>query len=261
MSETYNFVTTLVKETGREILKKYHHDIVISFKHGDPQDIVTNVDTEINTLISKKIQEKYPLHAIYSEESEIISSQKDTFTWTIDPIDGTHNFSRGFYHFATCVALLKNNMPILGAVYNPVTDELFSFEKGSGAYLNGERIYTSKKTELSKAFVLLRAGRKEGNAAWGATLYQTLLEHKAKVSNLGSSSLDICFVAAGRAEATIYGTLSTMDVACAIGILEEAGGTIVQLENIAEKISTLPQKILAVANNSMCKKILPLTTQ
>jgi len=259
MNEYYDFVIELTKKAGEMVKERYHQDISINFKGGDPRDIVTDVDLRVSEFITDEIKKKYPDHVVYSEEAQ--NTDTGEYVWTIDPIDGTHNFSRGFYHFSVCIGLLHNGEPFVGAVFNPITNELFSFEKGGGAYLNGEKINVSKRTELEGSFFLLRSGRKDGNSEWGSKMYKRFLDNKMKTSNLGSSALDICFVAAGRVEATVYGTLSTKDITCAIGILEEAGGELIQLEDDTEKISNKSQKTLAVANSNIKEKILPLILQ
>ena len=142
-------------------------------------------------------------------------------------------------------------MPNTGAVYNPVTNELFSFKKEGGAFLNGKQIYVSKITELKEASVFLHAGRKPELWDWGGASYTKLLASAKKTLNYGGSALDACFVASGRIEANIYGRLSTMDIASAIGILLEAGGRVVNDNGEPAVFSTEPQKVLM----TNCKEI------
>jgi myo-inositol-1(or 4)-monophosphatase len=167
----------------------------------------------------------------------------------IDPIDGTSNFSRGIPHFAVCIGLLENNVPVVGAVFNPVTQELFSFKKGSGAFLNGAPIQVSSITELAQSHVFLRAGRNPENWDWGGEAYKKLLAHANKTNSFAGSALDLCFIAAGRIEAVIYGNLNTMDVASAFGILKEAGGVAAGADGGEITFTTKPHKWFA-ANNS-----------
>lgn len=223
-------------------------------KGGDPKDIVTSVDMEVNDLIISEIKKTFPGHSIYSEEGGG-SIGTTEFEWTIDPIDGTANFSRGIPHFAVCLGLLRSGTPIAGIVYNPITNELFSFKKGSGAFLNDTPIHVSPVTEISKAFVFLRAGRKAEGKDWGAESYRRLLGNVNKTSNMGSSSLDACFVAAGRIEANIYGTLSVIDIAPAIGILAEAGGVFSTSDGEPLQLSLIPQRIYMANNATMLSTV------
>jgi fructose-1,6-bisphosphatase/inositol monophosphatase family enzyme len=121
--------------------------------------------------------------------------------------------------------MLKDGVPQVGAVYNPVTREIFSFKKGGGAFLNGKPIRVSAVTELAKAQIVMSPGSRNPELwDWAAQSYRRLLGNSHKRGMYGSSALDICFVAAGRADAGLYGTLSTYDIAAALGILYEAGG-------------------------------------
>lgn len=223
-------------------------------KGGDPRDVVTSVDLAVNDFLVQKIQEAFPDDSIYSEESAEAFAQTSRL-WTIDPIDGSSNFARGIPHFAICIAFLENGVPHAGAVYNPVTNELFSFEKGKSAFLNDKPIHVSEITELKDAFVLLHAGRKPEVREWGGKAYRALLEHAKKTSNLAGSALDTCFVAAGRVEANIYGTLSTLDVAAAVGILTEAGGILVTEQGERAELRSTPQRVIAANSEHMAHAI------
>jgi myo-inositol-1(or 4)-monophosphatase len=226
-------------------------------KGGDPRDIVTSVDLAVNDFLIQKIRASFPEDAIYSEEGGGVANSASRM-WAIDPIDGSSNFSRGIPHFAICLALLENGIPVAGAVYNPVTNELFSFKKGEGAFLNDKPITVSGTTDLKDAAVFLHAGRKPELWAWGGASYTKLLEHSKKVGNFGGSALDACFVAAGRIDANIYGRLMTMDIAGAIGILLEAGGRVVNDKGELITFSAEPQKVVMTNSKEIEDSLLKL---
>lgn len=225
-------------------------------KGGDARDIATSVDLAVNDFIIDKIKKTFPNDAIYSEESA--GAEADKNSWAIDPIDGSANFSRGIPHFAVCIAHLTSGVPDAGAVFNPVTNELFSFKKGGGAFLNGGTISVSKITELKEASVFLHAGRKPELWDWGGASYTKLLGAAKKTSNYSGSALDACFVAAGRIEANVYGRLTTMDIASAIGILCEAGGRIVNERGERITLSTEPQKVVMTNSQEIETAVLKL---
>lgn len=256
MNDLYEFTVNLVEKAGNNLKEFYYSDFSVSYKGNDIKNVVTDADIKINNFIVSEIKKRFPDHSIYSEEGTDSKNKQSEYVWVIDPIDGTSNFSRHIPHFAVCVGLMKNNEPVVGAVYNPITDELFSFQKDGGAFLNRQKIKVSVKTDLKKSFILLHVGRAPENRDWGVNLYKIFLEKAMKISNLASSSLDICFVAAGKVEAVIYGTLTTMDAASAIGILKEAGGEFIELSASDDKFSQKPQKILAVCNNSLKEEII-----
>lgn len=254
--DPYDFVVATVREAGELLMKLRGEKFETLEKGGDPRDIVTSVDFAVNNFVIKKIKDAYPNDAIYSEEGGGVVAGANS--WAIDPIDGTANFARNIPHFAVCLAYLEAGEPTAGAVFNPVTNELFSFTKGGGAFLNGKSIHVSNEKELKNSFVLLHAGRKQELCDWGAESYRKLLKEAKKTSNLASSALDACFVAAGRIEANIYGTLSALDIAAAVGILQEAGGRIVNKKGESTEFSTEPQTVLMTNNKEIESTLLKL---
>ena len=254
--EPYDFIERTVREAGAVLKNARDEGFKTTAKGGDPRDVVTSVDLAVNGFIVGKIKEAYPEDSIYSEEGG--GSKGGSRMWAIDPIDGSSNFSRGIPHYAICLALLEGGAPVAGAVYNPVTDELFSFKKGGGAFLNGVPVNVSAITELKDASVFLHAGRKPELWDWGGASYTKLLGAAKKTSNYGGSALDACFVAAGRIEANIYGRLTTMDIASAIGILLEAGGRVVNDRGEPIAFSTEPQKVVMSNNPEIGAAVLKL---
>jgi myo-inositol-1(or 4)-monophosphatase len=238
-----DFCIESVRAAGSELLTLAKRERIVEVKGGDPKDIVTDADLVIGKMLTDAIATTFPGESIYSEEAPTTTG--NGIQWVIDPIDGTANFSRGIPHYAVCLGVLDGGVPIAGAVFNPMTNELFSFEKGGGAFLNGERIHVSTRTELSKASVLLRAGRKPEFAVWGGEAYTKLLTNAWKTGGLGSASLDTCFVAAGRVEASIYGQFRALDSAPALGILAEAGGMSITKDGTPIGYSAPPQTVIA----------------
>lgn len=252
--DPYDFIIQKVKEAGELVMRLREETFEKSIKENDPRNIVTSVDIAVSDFLISEIKKAFPEHAIYSEESaeQFVESE---YLWTIDPIDGTQNFSRRIPHFSVVVGLIHNGMPVAGAVYNPVTEELYSFKKGGGAFLNGKPIHVSTITDLAKAHVFLHAGRKRENWDWGGTSYRTLLEHANKTANFSGSALDICFVAAGRIEAVIYGGLAGADVAPAVGILEEAGGIACDGEGKAIAFTPQSHRFFAANNKEILAQL------
>ena len=255
--DTHDFIISTIKKAGEILLENYRGSYEKMIKHGDARDIVTEIDLKINDFLVGEIKKVFPGHAIYSEEGNGLDSGSE-FMWALDPIDGSANFSRRIPHFAISICLLKNKLPIAGAVYNPITNELFSFRKGEGALLNDRPIKVSMVSELSQAGIFMVTGKKPENRNWGAGVYLKLLDTANKTRMFGSSALDICFVADGRIEGVIYGELSTLDIAAALGILTEAGGRITAPLGEPVGISAEPQKIVASNGTKIHEKLLSL---
>jgi myo-inositol-1(or 4)-monophosphatase len=249
MKNRYEFVVALAKEVGELVLKSREKHLDVLTKNNDPRDIVTNVDLESSEFISDKIRENFPGEAIYSEEATEEDVSSGSF-WSIDPIDGTASFSRNVPHFAVVIAYVENKIPIVGAIYNPVTREMFSFKKGSGAYFNDELTHVSEIKKLADAHIFLRAGRNKELWDWGADAYRFLLGHANKTANFGSSALDMCFVGSGRIEASVYGNLTPIDIIAATGFVREAGGMVVGREGQVLDELSKDQQTVVVANSS-----------
>jgi myo-inositol-1(or 4)-monophosphatase len=249
--DPYDFACIKAVEAGEMALVLRAKGLETGSKGGNVRDIVTNVDTEISAFLVSAIHEAFPEHRIYSEEGNDIA-EGNTMQWALDPIDGTSNFARGIPHFSVCIALLENGAAMLGAVYDPSTKELFSFKKGEGAFLNGNPIRVSKVGELAAAQVVCSPGSRRADLwDWSAATYRTLLEHTLKRLMLGSSALDLCYIACGRADVGVYGTLNTLDIASAFGILSEAGGAYCDKEGNIPSFSSEIQRIYMANSESM----------
>jgi len=253
------FTRDIVKKAGDVLLQGQQNGFDVKQKGGDPRNIVTSVDAEVNTFLTDAIRQAFPSHGITSEE-DVGTDQTNEMLWVIDPIDGTANFSRGIPHFSICLGLLVRGIPEVGAVYNPVTHELFHFQKGNGAFLNGAPIHVSTAEDIGDAHIFFHAGRKKDVRDWGGESYRRLLGSAKKTSNFGSSALDICFVAAGRIEATIYGTLSTFDIAPALGILSEAGGVASDRMGQPLTFTNEPKMVFTANNRRMLDSVRTLLT-
>ena len=147
--EMLEFMKSTIVNAGQETLK-YHGKAKTLYTKNHEADIVTQADLASNDILINSIKEKYPNHGIISEENKILDDKKE-YVWIIDPLDGTMNFRQGMRDYSNIVALAKNNKVIAGAVYVPVTDELYHASKGNGAFKNGEQIFCSGKDSLMRS--------------------------------------------------------------------------------------------------------------
>ena len=196
---------------GLEVIEKQRHDYV------------SEVDRLAEAEIIRELKRAFPRDALLAEESG--ASGKSRNVWVIDPLDGTHNYLRGFPHFCVSIALLENGEPTLGVVYDPLRDELFTADKGNGAYLNDRRIRVGKRDSLVGA--LLATGfpfrqRRHLEAQLGMT--RALLAEAEDIRRTGSAALDIAYVAAGRLDGFYEIGLKPWDMAAACVLVREAGG-------------------------------------
>lgn len=230
--------------------KEHTRECVTGSKGGDYRNVVTNIDIAISDLLKEKVIADFPNDHYYSEE-EPTAFVEAARTWTIDPIDGTSNYARSIPFYSSCVSVVHNGAVLAAAVYNPVTDECFTLHEGE-VRLNGTLVSVSTVATLQDAYVNFHPGRKAEHREWAGTLKKSLLQSVKKIMNLGSSALDLCYVAAGRTDVLIYGTLSTLDVAGAVAMVRAAGGEVYDYDTKKPiAYSEEPQRIIATANPTL----------
>lgn len=227
-------------------------DLSVGSKGGDYRNVVTNIDITISDMLKQEIAAQFPDDQFYSEEDPS-SVDADVRTWAIDPIDGTSNYAREIPYYSSCVSVLKGGEVEAAAVFSPVMGECFVFHDGKAAF-NGKEIRVGDVTELKQAYVNFHPGRKEEHRAWAGETKIKLLASAKKSMNLCSSALDLCYLAAGRVDVLIYGTLSTLDVAGAVAMVRAAGGEVYNYDT-KEPIGYSPeaQRIIATANPQLLK--------
>jgi len=210
-------------KSGRFIRNSVGKIEKVSYKGRD--NIVTDVDKKAETIILKDILKVFPGHSILSEECAPRIG-RTPYKWIIDPLDGTTNFAHAFPFFCVSIALEEMGRVIVGVVYDPMRDELFSAERGKGAFLNGSRIAVSKKRLLIDS--LLATGfsyglrRKDRNVAF----FKEMLMRSLAIRRAGSAAIDLCYVACGRFDGFWEMDLHPWDSAAGKLIVEEAGGTV-----------------------------------
>jgi len=222
------FLNLLAKEAG-EILLANLGRAKEATRKGEI-DLVTEADLASQRLIVGAIQERYPDHAILSEEAPCMEG-KSEFTWLIDPLDGTINYFHGYPVFAISIALKEGGEITLGAVYDPLRDEFFYAQRGEGATLNDKRIRVSTTSGL--IFSLLATGFPYQRAAIpdnNVPEFSRLVTRVQGVRRGGSAALDLAYVAAGRLDGYWEMHLSPWDWAAGGLLVEEAGGVVTDLE-------------------------------
>lgn len=211
-------------------------------------DLVTNVDVEIERMFRTVIAERFPDHDVLGEEmgARRASDAPSPYCWFFDPIDGTTNFAHGVPIFCSSLALEIEGRLGVAAVYDATRDELFTAERGRGAWLNGRRLRVSETSTLADALLVtgfpytVQTDPKRVLALFGAFIQQS-----RAVRRLGSAALDVCYVAAGRMDGFWEEGLGAWDIAAAALLVEEAGGRITNLSGDAFE----PRKGELVASN------------
>jgi len=193
-------------------------------------DYVTEVDVLSEKTIIAHIKNHFPEHHIMAEESSN-DYKKAEYLWIIDPLDGTTNFIHGFPVFAISIALMKKGEIVLGVVYDPLKNELFYAEQGSGAFLNGKRIHASPTKE--PALSLIATGFPFRNKHYiddYIKIFRELLYSVSDLRRAGAAAIDLAYVACGRVDGFFEFALSPWDIAAGVVLIKEAGGMVSDFE-------------------------------
>lgn len=189
----------------------------------DAHDIKIDLDRKSQDLIEGMLLARYPDHAIYGEEG-IRGDSESPCQWIVDPIDGTVNFFYGIPHFAVSIALREKGELVLGTIYDPMREELWTVIDGQTPLLNGHPIRVSQRTELSEAVVTVGFAKSQASIEKGLPLFSRMVRSVKKCRMLGSAALDIAYVATGRFDAYIESQISLWDIAAGILLVRGAGG-------------------------------------
>ena len=208
-------------------------------------DFVTKVDTAIQEFMRSRLKELYPDIQFMSEEKDNKDIDHTGKVWVLDPIDGTTNLIHDFKMSAVSLGLVDNGVPVMGIVYNPFTDELFSARRGEGAYLNGAPISVTSASKLSDSLVLVGTSPyRKDLADVNFDIIKRLYVASEDIRRCGAASLDLCYLACGRAEGFFERDLKPWDYAAGIAILREAGGRVTDFDG-NEPSYRVPSDILA----------------
>lgn len=224
-----NAIQNIATLAGNEIMKIYQKDFQIEYK--DDKSPLTEADTKSNEIICNALMELYPDISILSEENKVINYETRKswdYYWCIDPIDGTKEFIKKNDEFTVNIALIHKDTPVLGVVYAPAINKMYSSKKGEGAFLNEEKLPLSSQQEKEFTVVASKSHLSEETQTFIDALK---MEYPNLTAQSKGSSLKLCMVAEG--EADIYPRIApTMewDTAAAHAIVLEAGKNVYQYD-------------------------------
>jgi myo-inositol-1(or 4)-monophosphatase len=195
----------------------------IGFELKGDYDLVTEADRASERLIVERLHSRFPSHSVVAEEG-MGEERPSDYRWYVDPLDGTTNFAHSFPHFNVTMALEHAGELICGVVYDPVRQEMFTAERGSGAYLNNRRIHVSKTSTLADSLVATGFPSRRRHLNINVHFYHQLAMCTHGVRRAGAAALDFAYVACGRLDAFWEFTLNPWDMAAGLLLVQEAGG-------------------------------------
>lgn len=209
----------------------------LRFKEGI-HNIVTDSDVASEQLIVETIHRTFPSHTILTEEAGLLETTSQV-RWIVDPLDGTVNYAHGIPIFSVSIAVEISGDVVVGVIYHPLLDELFVARRGGGASLNGERITVSRCSRLADAFLV--TGFPYNIASYPEYRdwhFPALVQRGIPIRRLGSSALDLAYVAAGRFDGFWEVGLQPWDIAAGVLLVQEAGGRVTDYNGQPHRLTT-----------------------
>jgi myo-inositol-1(or 4)-monophosphatase len=218
----------VVVRAGEIMMSRVGRDMQIDKK--GTIDLVTEVDVEIERMFRALVGERFPDHAVLAEEMGGAATAPSGPCWVFDPIDGTTNFAHGLPIFCSSIALEVDGVGVVAAVYDPTRRELFTAEKGRGAFLNGSPIRVSTAARLVDAMLVTGFPYDVHDRVEEIVgLFGDFVGKARAVRRLGSAALDLCYVAAGRLDGFWESDLKPWDIAGGGLLVKEAGGEVTNM--------------------------------
>jgi len=222
-TEFVSAVEPIAREAGELLMSYFARHVKVEYK--GEVDVVTEADRASEALILDRLQARFPRHDVVGEEGARRETGSD-YKWYVDPLDGTTNFAHGFPVFCVSMGLEHRGQLIAGVVYDPTRGEMFSAEKGSGAYLNQRRIHVSKTARLAESLVATGFPSHKRHQNPNIHFYHQITLRTHGVRRAGSAALDLACVASGRFDGFWEFNLNPWDLAAGVLLAEEAGGQV-----------------------------------
>lgn len=218
------------EKAARSLLRDFNEVEHLQVSRKGPADFVTAADKRSEKVIFEELQKARPDYSFMMEESGEVKGNDPEHVWLIDPLDGTHNFMHGVPHWSISIALERKGEIIAGLVFDPTKDEMFTAEKGTGAFVRNKRLRVSGRKNLEEC--MINYGQPFGNNYDRERFFKELdaVSKVAMVRRFASAALDMCYVAAGRIDGYWERNLKPWDVGAGYLIVKEAGGITTGIE-------------------------------
>jgi myo-inositol-1(or 4)-monophosphatase len=217
-------------------------------------DLVTEVDAEAERVIREELLGNFPTYAMLAEEGGMLAGEEDA-RWIVDPLDGTTNYAHGLLIFCVSIALERSGEVVFGVVHDPMHEETFVAEQDRGATLNGEPIKVSETDELMRALIATGFPYDRAEIPEALELFGRFAATTRGMRRLGSTALDLCYVASGRLDGYFERGIWPWDLAAGSVILREAGG---KLTNYRGGVLELDGREIVASNERLHSSMMRL---
>jgi len=224
-------MTAAARKAGRSLKRDFGEVEHLQVSLKGPANFVTAADRRTEQILLAELTKARPGYGFLGEEGGRLAGEDKSHCWIVDPLDGTTNFLHGIPQFAISIGLEREGVIVAGVIYNPANEELYTAERGKGAFLNDQRLRVAARRRMSEAVVacgLPHIGR--GDLALFRSEIAVVQERVAGLRRFGAAALDLAWVAAGRFDALWERDLSPWDMAAGILMVREAGGFATDLD-------------------------------
>jgi len=255
VSPLLNVMISAARKAGRSLIRDFGEVEQLQVSIKGPANFVSTADHKAEEIIFKELNKGRPDYGFIMEERGIVEGADKSHRWIVDPLDGTTNFLHSLPLFAVSIGLEREGQLVAGVIYNPASDELFTAEKGKGAFVNDRRMRVANRKSIGDCLIstgIPHRGR-PGHPRFLKEM-ETIMKEVAGIRRTGSAALDLAFTAAGRFDAYWERNLKPWDLAAGIVLMREAGGFVSDLDG-SDKM--LESGDVIAANSTILKALLP----
>ncbi|BCH55377.1 inositol monophosphatase family protein [Agrobacterium vitis] len=258
-SALLNVMVQAAVKAGKSLSRDFGEVQNLQVSVKGPGDFVSQADMKAEKLVREDLLKARPTYGFLGEEGEEIKGTDGAHRWIVDPLDGTTNFLHGIPQFAVSIALERNGEIVAGVIFNPATDELYTTEKGGGAFLNDRRIRVGARKALSDCVIgcgMPHLGK--GNHGKALLELRHVMGEVAGVRRMGAAALDLAYVACGRFDGFWETGLHAWDIAAGLLLIREAGGFV---SDMAGGTDSLDRGDIVAGNEYIQKALLDVVTR
>ena len=238
-SALMNVMIAAARKAGRSLARDFGEVEQLQVSIKGPANFVSSADHRAEDILFKELSRARPDYNFLMEERGQVDAADKSHRWIVDPLDGTTNFLHGIPIFCISIGLEREGELVAGLIYNPVMDELFTAEKGKGAFFNDRRLRVSARRDFSDALIVTgipHRGR-SGHARFQSEL-KAIMPTAAGIRRTGAAAIDLAWTAAGRFDAFWEHSLEPWDMAAGIVLIREAGGLATDIEGTSRMLES-----------------------
>ncbi|TPJ68845.1 inositol monophosphatase family protein [Mesorhizobium sp. B2-7-1] len=257
-SALLNVMVQAAMKAGRSLSRDFGEVQNLQVSMKGPGDYVSQADRKAEEIVFTELSKARPGYAFLMEERGAVEGEDAQHRWIVDPLDGTTNFLHGIPIFSVSIALERQGQVVAGVVYNPAMDELYTAERGGGAFMNDRRLRVAGRSKLTAAVIGCGVPHL-GRGQHGNFLIElrNVMAEVSGVRRLGSAALDLAYVAAGRMDGFWETGLSSWDIAAGMLLVREAGGFVSDMSGGQEMLDNGE----VVAGNELIQRALLKTVK